>query len=312
MTFTINPLGPGAAEIIGLDCSQPFAGGVHDEVKRAFRTYPVLVFRDQELSAPQLAAFGRQFGALESYHGSASGGSGTASLRQTGARGTPDQMLYQSPEDPGVLIMTNERREGLPVIGIVDNAEMWHSDASHKMEPCKAIIVHVVRNPASGGDTEFCDLRAVYDALTPEIKRALDGRIAWHHWSKSLNPRFAGELDHAAQEEGARIVEMIPEMHQPVVRTHPESGRPSLYLSPRFTLRIGDIAPGLSAKMLDELFAFAEDPAFCYRHSWREKDLVIWDNRCLNHRVRSYPSQDIRCRLRVTVAGDRPFFARGP
>lgn len=314
MSFTTNPLGPGAAEIIGLDASQPFSAEILQTVRRAFLDYPVLVFRDQDLSATQLAAFGRQFGELETYVGSSSASAGaaagTAALRQTDGRETPDQMLYQSPENPDVLIMTNERDDNLPVIGIVDNAEMWHSDASHKMEPCKAIIVHVVRNPASGGDTEFCDLRAVYDALTPQIKKALEGRIAWHHWSKSLNPRFAGTLDKTAQEEGERIAEMIPEMHQPVVRTHPESARRSLYISPRFTLSVADITPELSTTLLDELFAFADDPTFVYRHTWKEKDLMIWDNRCLNHRVRSYPSQDIRRRHRVTVAGDRPFFAR--
>jgi taurine dioxygenase len=281
-------------------------------VKQAWLQYPVLTFRDQNLSAPQLAAFGRQFGQLESYgnavYGGDDGKKSSAALRQTDARETPDQTLYQSPEDPDVLIMTNEVRAGLPVIGIVDNAETWHSDASHKPEPYQAIIVHVIRNPATGGDTEFCDLRAVYDALTPDVKAALNGCIAVHHWSKSLNPRFANALDAAGKAEGDRIARMIPAMRQPVVRTHPETGRPSLYLSPRFTLGIEGIRQELSDELLNGLFAFMDDPAFHYRHEWREKDLMIWDNRCLNHRVRSYAANDIRTRHRVTVTGDRPFY----
>jgi taurine dioxygenase len=313
MSFVVNPLGPGAAEIIGLDCARLLADSVFRAVRQEFLEHPVLVFRNQTLSAPQLAAFGRRFGKLESYGNPPAAGTGaaksqTAALRQTGARETPDQMLYQSPDDPDVLIMTNEIRDGLPVIGIVDNAETWHSDASHKSEPCQAIIVHVIHNPVTGGDTEFCDLRAVYDALTPDIRSELDGHIAIHHWSKSLNPRFKDALDPAACEEGERIARMIPEMRQPVVRTHPETGRPSLYLSPRFTLHIDDVPRELSDTLLNGLFALMEEPRFYYRHESREKDLVIWDNRCLNHRVRSYAAQDIRCRYRVTVAGDRPFF----
>ncbi len=312
MTFSINPLGPGAAEITGLDCAAPIADDVFAEVKQAYLKYPVLVFRNQTLSAPQLASFGRRFGLLESYSvpPAAKGQmqSATAALRQTEGSETPDQMLYQSPDDPDILIMTNEVNEGAPVIGIVDNAETWHSDASHKSEPYQAIMVHVIKNPATGGDTEFCDLRAVYDALTPEIKALVEGKTAFHHWSKSKNPRFANALDPAARAEGERIAAMIPEMPQPLVRTHPETGRRSLYLSPRFTLRVEGLDHGLSDRLLSGLFVFADEPQFCYRHQWREKDLMIWDNRCLNHRVRSYSTHDIRRRYRVTITGDKPFF----
>ena len=310
MSFAINPLGTGAAEVVGLDCSVPFYPDIFHTVKHEFLDNPVLVFRDQTLSASQLAAFGRQFGRLERYGNSSSfaGSGGTMVLRQTNARETPDQMLYQSPDNPDVLIMTNENRKGLPFIGVVDNAEMWHSDASHKAEPCQAIVVHVTRNPALGGDTEFCDMRAVYDALSSDTKTTLDGCLTLHHWSKSLNPRFTAMLYANAREEGNRIARIIPPLAQPAVRTHPESGRSSLYISPHFTIRIDGIPQNLSDALLAQLYEFADNPRFHYRHEWRENDLVIWDNRCLNHRVRSYSAHDIRCRHRVTVAGDQPFF----
>jgi taurine dioxygenase len=310
MTVSLNPLGPGAAEIIGLDCRHDFDAQAFAAIKNTFNEFPVLVFRDQDMSPAQLAGFGRKFGRLERYegNGNAANGKNIAALQEIRARETPDQMLYQSPEDRDVLIMTNERREGLPVIGIVDNAEMWHSDASHKNEPCQAIMVHVQRNPADGGDTEFCDLRAIYDALTPEIKALLGGRHAMHHWSKSINPRFAGTLDMRAMEEGERIAKMIPPQRQPVIRTHPDTARQSLYLSPRFTLELEDMDKRQSDSVLNSLFAFMDEPQFIYRHVWREKDLMIWDNRCTNHRVRSYAANDIRRRHRVAVAGDKPFY----
>jgi alpha-ketoglutarate-dependent taurine dioxygenase len=93
-----------------------------------------------------------------------------------------------------------------------------------------------------------------------------------------------------------------------LVRTHPQTGRLSLYASPRFTLRIDGISQERSDRLLAEIFALAEEPRFHYRHQWRDNDLVIWDNRCLNHRVRFFPTQDIRRRLRVSIVGDRPFY----
>jgi taurine dioxygenase len=314
MSFAVNPLdSTAAAEIVGLDCDRPLAPDLFRAVKRTFLDFPVVVIRDQVLSAAGLAAFARQFGRLESYGTRPPANNGApkpqlAALRQLDERETPDQMLYLNPDDPDVLIMSNEICADLFPIGIIDNAETWHSDASHRAEPCQSIFVHATRNPSSGGDTEFCDLRAVYDALATNLQAELAGRDAVHHWSKSRNPRFAGTLDPAAFEEGERIARLVPEMRQPVVRTHPETGRQSLYLSPRFTLRIDGIAPARSDALLAEIFALAEAPRFHYRHEWREGDLVIWDNRWLNHRVRAYPSHDIRRRHRVTIAGDRPFY----
>jgi taurine dioxygenase len=309
--FAMNPLGATAAEIIGLDCAQAMDPVTLPALRQAFLTYPVLIFRDQVLPAPELAAFGRLFGTLETYENAAAKAARPPLplLRETSGRTTPDQMLYVHPEEAGVLVMTNNALPELTAIAVIDNAECWHSDGSHKSEPYGAIAVHALQNPESGGgDTEFCDLRLLYDALRAGDRKLLAGLTATHHWSKSLNPRFAGALDEAAREEGARIAAMIPQAHHPVVRSHPETGRPALYLSPRFTLRIDGAAPDASDAILNELFALMDDPRFCYRHQWRERDLMIWDNRCLNHRVRAYAANDIRCRHRITIRGDRPYY----
>lgn len=309
--FALNPLGPTAAEIYGLDCAQAIDPSTLRALKQAFLTYPALIFRDQVLSAPELATFGRLFGTLETYEKAAAkvARPQLATLHETSARTTPDQMLYLHPKDSGVLVMTNEALRDLTAVAVIDNAECWHSDGSHKPEPYQAIALHILQNPAAGGgDTEFCDLRLMYDALPADDRRLLAGLTATHHWSKSLNPRFAGVLDNAAREEGARIAAMIPPAHQPVVRTHPETGRPALYLSPRFTLCIDGAPPDASQAILNELFALMDDPRFCYRHQWRERDLMIWDNRCLNHRVRAYAANDVRRRHRITIGGDRPYY----
>ena len=172
MRLELKPLGRLAAEIEGLDCATPLAPDLVQATNQALLDYPVLVLRNQLLSAAELAAFGRQFGALESYGAGArttNNGRTTdstarpslAALRQQAGRSTPDQILYLHPDDPDVLIMSNERRCDLSAVGIVDNAETWHADASHRAQPCRAIILHATRNPTAGGDTEFCDMRAV-------------------------------------------------------------------------------------------------------------------------------------------------------
>jgi alpha-ketoglutarate-dependent taurine dioxygenase len=171
--FAINPLGPTAAEINGLDCAQPMDTVMLRALKQAYLTYPALIFRDQVLSAPELAAFGRLFGPLETYERIPvkAARQPLASLPEKTARTTPDQMLYVHPEDSGVLIMTNEALPDRTAIAVIDNAECWHSDASHKPEPYQAIAVHVVQNPTSGGgDTEFCDLRLITTHYRPAIK----------------------------------------------------------------------------------------------------------------------------------------------
>lgn len=308
--FVVNPLSLTAAEIIGLDCAAPMDTEISHVLRQAYQSYPVLVFRDQVLSAQELAAFGRQFGPLEVYDKPASGivRPPLASLQETRVRATPDQMLYPHPDNAAVVVMTNEALSEFAAIAVIDNAECWHSDGSHKPEPYRAIAVHALRNPTfGGGDTEFCDLRLIYDALPAGDRKLLGGLSASHHWSKSLNPRFAGTLDQAAQAEGSRIAGLIPPVHHPVVRSHPETGRPALYLSPRFTLAIDGASPDASEAILGELFALMDDTRFCYRHRWRERDLVIWDNRCLNHRVHGYEANDARRRHRITIAGDRPY-----
>ena len=312
MQFDINAINATAAEIVGLDCALPLDAATLHAVKQAFLTHPVLIFRNQHLSAEELAAFCSRFGRLEDYaHAAAAAGdaeerspSRLPALSETGARGTPDQWLYVHPDHSAVLLMTNATLPDHVAIGIVDNAETWHSDGAHKAAPYDAIILHAVENPAGGGgETEFCDLRLAFDALQPDAQAALTRLTAVHHWSKALNRRFAHVLDDAAREEGLRIAALVPAMRQPLVCRHADSGRAFLYLSPRFTLHIEGFAPDISCALLDEIFAHLENPRFCYRHEWQENDLMIWDNHCLNHRVRAYAAESTRHRLRVAVSG---------
>jgi taurine dioxygenase len=277
----------GAAEIVGLDCAQPFDGETLDAVTHAFTAYPILVFRDQRLSPREQASFSRQFGSLEEQI----------------------NREHVDPAEPDVLILSNEIRPDGTAVGIVDAGDFLHSDSSWSPTPCKATILYSVRNPKSGGDTEYCNMYLVYEALPDRLRDEIKGRRAVHHVSKLKNKRVAVSRTRpgAAQFYGEQSRAM-PEVAQPMVRTHPESGRSALYVSPRFTLRVEGMEEAASDRLLDELFAFMGEERFRYRHRWSDHDLVMWDNRCLTHRAcGGYVLPDIRRMHRTTICGDPPF-----
>lgn len=290
MTFVVNKLSEcGAAEVTGLDCAKPLSSEQLADLKQAFRDYPILAIRGQALTARQLGVFSRQFGPLESQ----------------------DQKDYTHPDDEDVLILSNEIRPDGTAVGIVDAGDFWHSDSSHHEDPCQATILFSVRNPSRGGDTEFCNMYMVYDALPDDLKRQVEGRYAIHHVSKTKNPRVTISPDRpGAKDYYERRATEVCEVRQPMVRTHPETGRQALFISPRFTIGIADMDDAEAQALLDRLFAtYVRERRFQYRHKWQDGDLVMWDNRCLNHRAcGGYGLPDIRRMYRTTIVGDRPFY----
>lgn len=294
MPFTVTKLSDaGAAEVVGLDCSGPLAPADKVALWQAFLANPILCIRDQRLSPAEQAAFVRQYGPLE----------------------PQDRSPYTHPDDPDILILSNEIRPDGTAVGIVDAGDFWHSDSSHLPEPCQATILYAVRNPPRGGDTEFCNMYLAYEALPDDLKRAVAGRSAIHHISKTRNPRVTISPDRPGAKEyyEARARE-TQEILQPLVRTHPETGRQALYISPRFTIGIADMPDAEAQALLDRLFAsFVKERRFQYRHKWKDGDLVMWDNRCLTHRaVGGYGLPDIRRMHRTTLAGDTPFYRPTP
>jgi len=285
----LNPLSEtGAAEITGLDCARPLDPRTLAALKVAFVEHPILAIRNQTLGAAQQAAFSRQFGPLEEQVNS----------------------QYVHPDDPFVLILSNELRPDGSAVGVVDAGDFLHSDSSWSATPCRATILYSVKNPRHGGETEFRNMYLVYEALPAELKRKVEGRNAFHHVSKSKNPRVAVSTSRpGAQEFYEKQEREMPEVCQPMVRTHPESGRQALYVSPRFTLRVEGLDAAESDALLDELFAVMADERFRYLHTWSDGDLVMWDNRCLTHRAcGGYVLPDIRRMHRTTVSGDAPFY----
>lgn len=277
------------AEITGIDLSDP-SQEIKDAVYQAFLDYQVLVIRDQQMTPLQQVAFTEIFGELE----------------------WQENAIHAHPDHDKVLVLSNELRPDGTAVGVVDAGDFWHSDSSHHEIPVKITILQSVRNPKTGGDTEFCNMYAVYDALPEEVKRKIEGRFGVHHVSKALNPRVTISPSRpGAQDFYETQAKNRSEVLQPLVRTHEETGRQALYASPRFTLRIAGMDDAEGQPLLDQIFAHVTDRKrpHHYRHKYRDGDVVMWDNRCTLHRATGgYGLPDIRRMHRTTVIGEKSFY----
>ena len=251
----------------------------------AFNAHQVLVIRDQHLTPAAQLAFSRRFGALE------------------------DQLNahYTVPGYPEVLVLSNDVRDGKP-IGLIDGGDFWNSDSSHRDFPSMATILYAIENPSQGGDTEFANMVAAYETLPEEMKRRIAGLKAVHAVSKLKNKRVTVSPRRPDGKDFYEKQKSLPDQIWPLVRTHPVTGKKALYVSPRFTIGIEGMAESESDEILDALFAHQVAPEFIYRHKWRDRDLVMWDNRSVIHQATggfTYP--DVRTMHRTVVAGDRPY-----
>jgi alpha-ketoglutarate-dependent 2,4-dichlorophenoxyacetate dioxygenase len=272
------------AEASGVDLGQPIDAATIRAIWDAIDRYAVLVFQDQRLTDAQLRDFAARFGELEIGRSAARGGRRRLAIPQIGDISNLD-------EDNQVRASDDRRR--LDSLG----NRLWHTDASYMPVPVVLGMLHAVTVPPAsalgGGETEFADMRAAYDALPDATKAAIDGLIVQHDvfWSR-------GQIGFTEFPAGER--ENYPPSPQRLVRLHPGSKRKTLYLSAHASHVIGwPIADG--RLLLLDLNAHATQPAFVYRHEWRVGDLVIWDNRCTMHRGRAHDESQPRDLRRATT-----------
>jgi taurine dioxygenase len=266
------------AEVSGVDLSGPFQPELRERLTRAFVDHSVLVIRDQRLNSPQFLAAMQNFGEIFPQHNS----------------------RFAVPECPLVHYISNQDKfeDGRVYIP----GEGYHTDHSNDAVPPKATALHAVKLPASGGDTQFVNMQEAYDALPDPMKRRIDGRMARHvyqsRFSERKLPRLAGER--------RKTIGTASVLH-PLVRTHPESGRKSIYINP---IRIEEIVGMASAEaqaLLGELLDHSTQARFEYRHQWKLGDVVMWDNRCLLHKANGdYPVSEVRYLYRLMLKGEKP------
>ncbi|HXZ94087.1 MAG TPA: TauD/TfdA family dioxygenase [Burkholderiales bacterium] len=283
------------AQISGVDLSQPLREAAFAAIRAAFFEHQVVVFRDQRLTPEAQIAFTRRFGELEEH------------VRKE----------HRLPDHPEILIVSNLRDAQGRAIGVEDAGRFWHSDLSYKRAPSLLSALYALEVPVKDdvvlGHTSFASATAAYEALPPHTRRRLEGLRNVHSYRFYRARNAAAQK--AEQARGARVVQerapsaeqwaSVPDVEAPVVRTHPVTGRKSLFVNEAHTSRIVGLPAEESAALLAELYAHIVRPEFRYEHRWRAGDLLMWDNIAVQHKANfDYDLPLRRLMHRTTVRGE--------
>lgn len=256
--LSLRPLGKAlGTEVVGADLSRALDGATFEWIDRAFAEHPVLVFRDQRLAAPELAAFGARFGRPQPHI-----------LEQ-----------YRHPEHAQVSYITNVDKEGgIDRFG-VKRASSWHTDETYEDALPRLAILHALEVPSAKGGTMFADMRAAFDALPEAMQRRLDQLVGLHGRTDGPDAlKLYGE-DYARDTGKSR-----PERRHPAVKKHPVTGRPVLFVNPTHTHGFEGMAHDEATRLIEELRDHATQDRFVYYHAWRVGDVVMWDEIATMHR----------------------------
>jgi alpha-ketoglutarate-dependent 2,4-dichlorophenoxyacetate dioxygenase len=283
VSITVTPTHPDfVAEIAGIDLSKPLNPADRSAIEGAINRYAVVVFHDQKLTDDQQIAFARNFGPI---HSSAQKARHTNIKHRLPSSEIAD--ISNLDGDNKVLEQNARRR-----LDWLAN-RLWHTDASFREVPGALSLLYAHVIPDEGGDTEFADMRAAYDALPEAAKTEIEDLVAEHSIWHSR-----GQLD--VTRYSPEELASLPPVQQRVVRTHPGSRRKTLYVASHASHIIGMPVPDGRLLLLD-LIEHATQPKFIHAHKWREGDLVIWDNRCTMHRARPFDTSKVRDLRRVTT-----------
>jgi taurine dioxygenase len=267
------------AELSGVDLSQRCSDDAFAAIQRALLEHGVIFLRDQKLSRAAQLDFAARFGKPE-VHPIANG----------------------MPEHPEVI------RVAKPAGEEAFFGTSWHTDNSFFARPSALTMLYGEQVPPFGGDTVFASMDCAYERLSDDLKAFLANKRAIHSATRAYDPRTTGDAKYRGE---AAITytysdSIHDEVEHPVIRTHPETGRKSIYVNPMFTLRIVGLHPAESDAILQVLYAHSTRPDFTCRFRWRNDSVAIWDNRCVQHYAIDDYRDFERTLYRVTVAGERP------
>lgn len=277
MSLRVTPSqGACGASVEGVDLRQPISADLAGELRAVWLDHQVLAFPDQAIDDDGLERFARAFGEFGE-----------------------DPFIAPIPGRKHVLEVRREPDETAPIF-----AETWHSDWSFLATPPQATVLHGRVIPPVGGDTLFSNQYAAYEALADDLKARIAPLVGVHSASKAYAPDGAYGLADKGRSMDIRPSETARATQtHPVVRTHPETGRKTLYVSPSYTVAIEDMDEAEGWDLLVSLFRHQAQPRFVHRQSWAKNQLVIWDNRCLNHMATGGYQGHQRILHRTTVAG---------
>ena len=277
MSLTITPISSAlGAQIDGVDLTRPLSPQQRDAIEQALLEHQVIFFKDQSITPQQQARFAANFGDLHIHP------------------------IYPNvPEQPEVLVLDTA------VTDVRDNA-VWHTDVTFLPTPAMGAVLSAKQLPAFGGDTLWASGIAAFEGLSKPLQVLLDGLTATHDFTKSFPlERFGSTPEDFLRWEQTR--KNNPPLSHPVVRTHPVSGRKSLFVNEGFTTKINELSEAESEAILKLLFAHSTRPEYTIRWRWQENDVAFWDNRVTQHYAVDDYRPNRRVMHRATILGDAPF-----
>jgi alpha-ketoglutarate-dependent 2,4-dichlorophenoxyacetate dioxygenase len=287
LALKIEQIGPGfVGEASGIDLSTPLSPDDAKSINAAMDELAVLIFRNQKLTNEQQLAFTQALGDIEHAIG-------------TSLRAEDDYRLPTTFADVSNLDKNNrpfdrnDRRRQFAI-----GNRLWHSDSSFKIIPARYSLLYSWTVPSKGGNTEFANMRLAYESLDDEMRAMIEDLVCEH--SQLYSRQRLGFTDFTDEER-----ERFKPVLQRLVRTHPSTGRKSVYLSSHAGKIVGWPTPEARALLLD-LTEHATQPQFTYAHKWQVGDLVMWDNQQTMHRARPFPHDEPRDMRRTTLAGTAP------
>ena len=267
------------AEIRGVDLSQPLDADTVRQIKDAWHAHTVLLFRDQKLSEDDQRRFASHFGPVAK-----------RVPPKPGAKG-----VDTSPEWDDMMTISDAVDANGKPLGSLGHGEMWfHTDKCYHRRPHRASFLYGIDIPTEGGHTLFSSSYAAYDRMPADLRQRLEG--AWTIQGQQYNPGRRIDL--------TLSLEKTHHCRQPIFVTNPGSGRKGLYVASQNTMWIDGMDRDESEKILQKLFAIAEDPEIIYEHVWRPGDLIMWDNLACLHARTDWPTEQRRTLRRCTVEGE--------
>lgn len=280
MSVKVEPVSEAVgARVTNIDLSEDMLPEIFKVVHNAMMDHQVLIFPGQELTEADQVRFTEHFGEL-----------GGRNRKVATAEG--DSVLH-----PGIMLISNIRKDGVPIGSLPDGEMMFHSDGAYAKRPFRYTLLYAIEVPSVGGNTKFANMYKAYEALPEPFKNSLSKAYAEQVY-------YAGSVTKDQPSDsltGTRL--------HPLFISHEETGRTALYASRLITSRIEGLPESESEEILEELCDISERDEFVYEHVWTPGDLVMWDNRCINHARTDFSEGERRLLRRTTVFGVDPVLA---
>jgi taurine dioxygenase len=278
-TFNVIPTGAALGAEVGAGDLRTLDHTGFARVLEAWRAHSVVLFRNQALSDRDLIAFSRRFGDLD-----------WAPVQENGRRFVEGM--------PEIYIVSNVKVNGEAIGSLGDGEAVWHTDMSYLEVPPKASMLYALEIPPHGGNTSFCSMYSIYEALPAVLKARIEGLEIKHDGTYNSGGYVRQGVTPTDDPRTS------PGTLHPLVCTHPDTGRRMLYLGRRRNAYLAGLDLKESDDLLDELWSYVARPEFAWEHVWRVGDLVLWDNRCTMHRRDAFDPNARRIMHRTQVKGE--------